>query len=118
VVVARIRARFALLTGGRLLLGGAALFRGLEALNSVSSPDSSKLPLAFLPVGLVLIWWGAVGVRAIFSNDPLKRAQMALDVAEMERRAPSGLRPVWIGITVAIGLVFLAIIVAEIVSAT
>jgi hypothetical protein len=117
-VAAKTRLRFALLTTGRLLLGGAALFRGLEAYGSASSPTSSKLSLVFLPVGLLFLWWGVVGLRAIFSKDPLMRAQMAMDVAEMERWAPSGLRPLWIGIAVFVGLIIVASIVASLVSGT
>jgi hypothetical protein len=117
MAAARIRSRFALLTIGRLLLGGAALFRGIEAFESASSPTSSKLPLLFLPLGLVLLWWGSTGLRAIFSKDPLIQAQMAMDIAELERKAPSGLRPLWIGIAVFVGIVILVIVVASLVSA-
>ena len=113
----KIRFRFALLTVGRLLLGGAALFRGVEAVASASSPTSPRLSLLFLPVGLIFLWWGAVGLRAIFNEDPLMRAQMAMDVAEMERQAPSGLRPLWIGIAVFVGVVIAVSIVASLVSA-
>jgi hypothetical protein len=113
-----IRARFALLTIGRLLIGAGALFRGVEAIRSMSSTNSSVLPLGFLIVGLALLWWGVVGVRAFFSKDPLMQAQMALDVDDMDRRAPSGLKPLWIGIAVAIGLVIVICLFAELVSAT
>ena len=118
-VSARIKARFALLTVGRLLIGAAALFRGIEIYRTGSSPASPLLSLGALLVGLVFLWWAVIGVRALFTRDPLvEAAVIASDVAEVDKRAPSGLKPLWIALAVILGAFVLWVLIAGLVGAT
>jgi|HubBroStandDraft_1064217.scaffolds.fasta_scaffold05154_9 hypothetical protein len=112
MALARARVRFALVTVGRLLLGGAALFRSLELLRSASSSNVPKLSLLFLVVGLLMLWWGAVGARALLSSDPLAKAHMQLEIDDLERRAPSGLRPLWVALALIVGIFLVWVIIA------
>lgn len=111
-VSARVKARFAFLTLGRLIVGAAALLRAVEMYRTSSSPASPVLSLGALLFGLALLWWAVVGVRALLIRDPLvEAAVIASDVAEIDKRAPSGLKPLWIALVVILGafLIWIAI---------
>ena len=118
-VSVRVKARFALLTLGRLLFGSAALFRAVEIYRTSSSPASPLLSLGALLVGLAFLWWAVVGVRALLTRDPLIEAPViASDVAEMDKRAPSGLKPLWIALAVILGAFLLWGLIAGLTGAT
>lgn len=118
-VSARVKARFGLLTLGRLLVGAAALFRAVEIYRTSSSPASPLLSLGALLFGLALLWWAVVGVRALLTRDPLvEAAVIASDVAEIDKRAPSGLKPLWIALAVILGAFLICILIAKLIGAS
>ena len=116
-VATRVKGRFALLTVGRLFIGGACLFRALELYRAASS--SSLLSLLFLLVGVTLLWWGAVGARALLSGNGAKDDVLIENsVADVDRRAPSGLKPLWIALGSVLGAFLLWVLIAGLIGAT
>jgi hypothetical protein len=104
-VPARTKARFALLTFGRLLLGAVALFRSAETYRSDALPWKPLPSLGFFLLGLLLLWWGVVGARALLRGDtPAAQTLVAGTIAEVDRRAPSGLKPLWIALLAILGV--------------
>jgi hypothetical protein len=99
------RGRFAFLTVARLLLGAAALARAVELFKTGTSPVSSLGSVALVLFGASLLWWGLVGVRALRGHNGAQDERIITDaVADMDRRAPSGLRPLWIGLLLVVGI--------------
>jgi hypothetical protein len=118
-VTARVKARFALLTFGRVLLGGTALCRSVETFRSESTSWTPLPSLGFLLLGLVLLWWGVVGARALFIGDtPADEALVSGTIAEVDRRAPSGLKPLWIAILAILGAFLAWILISRLLGAT
>lgn len=115
-VTASVRARFALLTVGRLVLGAAALFRGVE----IYKADANSIgALGFLLFGLMLLWWGTVGARALFSKNTTANVTLiARDIAAVDRRAPSGLKPLWIAIAILLGVFLVWVSIAKLIGAS
>ena len=115
----RVKARFALITAGRLLLGAGALFRAVEIYRGDSSATSPVVALGVLVIGLLLLWWAVVGVRALLARDSLTDATIiASSVAEVDKRAPSGLKPLWIALVIILGAFLLWVLVAGLIGAT
>ena len=108
------RGRFAFLTFARLLLGVAALARAVELFKTESSPLSVLGAVALLLFGAALLWWGMVGVRALRGRNGAEDGRIIADaVADMDRRAPSGLRPLWIGLLLVVGIFLVWILYAS-----
>lgn len=104
----RTKARFIVLTIGRFVIGAAALFRSLELFGE----NSLALALVVFCFGLVLLWWGIVGFRVLFgARDPLKDAYILENIKNVETRAPSGLRPLWMTLLAILGVFFAFIVV-------
>lgn len=110
------KGRFALLTTGRFVVGAAALYRAVEI---YEADGPSALSFAFLTVGLVLLWWGVVGIRALLrGNAATDEALIASSVADVDRHAPSGLKPLWIGLAVILGAFVIWVLIAGLAGAT
>jgi hypothetical protein len=108
-----VRSRFALLTIGRLVLGVAAVARAIELVRSETSSHLHILPTLLLAFGLSLLYWGVIGARALRGGHGVEVQRLISGaVADLDRRAPSGLKPLWIGILVVI-VVFVAWMVIE-----
>jgi hypothetical protein len=116
VVPTRVKGRFVLLTIGRFLIGGASLFRSVELFMTDSA--SPLLPTVFLLVGMMFLWWGVVGARALFSSDPLQRGLIAAEIAEVDRRAPSGLKPLWVALGTILAMFLIWVLIAGWLGAT
>jgi hypothetical protein len=107
------------LTLGRLLIGAAALFRAVEIYRTSSSPASPLLSLGALLFGLALLWWAVVGVRALLTRDPLvEAAVIASAVADIDKRAPSGLKPLWIALAVILVAILMCVLISNLTGAT
>jgi hypothetical protein len=66
-----------------------------------------------------MLWWAVIGVRALLSRDPLvEAAVIASDVAEIDKRAPSGLKPLWVALAVILGGLLLWILIGNLIGAT
>jgi|SRR5215470_14131681 len=118
-VPTRIKARFALLTFGRFLLGATALFRSVETYRTDDSAWAPLPSLGFLLLGLLLLWWSVVGVLALFRGDtPEAEALVAGTVAEVDRRAPSGLKPLWIALLAILGAFLAWVLISNLPGAT
>ena len=98
-----VRSRFALLTVGRLLFGVAAIARALELMRNSTSLRPQVVPSLLVVLGVALISWGAVGARALRGRRGSDDAQLISNsISEIDRRAPSGLRPLWIGLFIVL----------------
>jgi hypothetical protein len=112
---ARVKWRFALLTLGRLLMGSASLYRAVEIFKA---GDSSILLLVFLIFGLALLWWGVVGALALLrSNTETDEPLIASAITDVDRRAPSGTRPLWIALAAILSAFVIWILIANLVGA-
>ena len=113
-----VESRFALLTIGRLILGSAALYRAVETYRSNSDSSLPLVSLAFLSLGLILLWWGASGLRALFgSESQAADSFITSSVEDVDSRAPSGLKPLWIGLGLVIGAFVLWILLSKLLGA-
>ena len=112
-----IRSRFALLTVGRLVLGVAAIARATQMFRDDSFVRFPLFPLLPLVFGIAMLYWGIVGVRALRGGHGVEDEKLiARAVADVDRRAPSGLKPLWIGILAVIGLIVVSAFIASIVT--
>ncbi len=97
------KARFVLLTLGRLILGTAALFRAVELYQNGSDTFPAVFSVAFLVVGLALLWWAVQGLLALLGGTPQTADSLIrASVADIDMRAPSGLKPLWIGLGIVV----------------
>lgn len=98
-----VKARFSFLTAGRFILATAALFRAVE-LNSDGSGSSQGAALFALLIGLALLWWAVQGALALFGGTPeIADSLISASVADIDRRAPSGLKPLWVALGIVVG---------------
>jgi hypothetical protein len=113
-----VKSRFALLTAGRLIFGCAALYRAVETYQSSSDSALPLASLGFLALAVILLWWSAIGFVALFrsSSEPAD-SFIESSVANVDSRAPSGLKPLWIGLGLVIGVFILWILLSKLLDA-
>jgi hypothetical protein len=99
------KGRFVLLTFGRLVLGAAALWRAVALFRTASPFPWWIVAGACLIFGAGLLWAGVVGVRALCGKGAHQEMLIASTVAEIDQRAPSGLKPLWIALLIIAGIV-------------
>ena len=112
------KSRFALLTIGRLILGSAALYRAVGTYRSSSDSSLPLVSLAFLFLGLILLWWAVNGLVALFGGKcQAADSLITTSVADVDSRAPSGLKPLWVGLGLVIGTFVLWILLSKLLGA-
>lgn len=109
-----VKARFALLTTGRLILGCASLFRAVETYRPSIESSFPFTSLGFLALGLVLFWWAVRGMVALFGSTSQEADSLiANSMADVDSQAPSGLKPLWIGLGLVISVFVLWILLSK-----
>ena len=99
-----VRGRFVLLTLGRLTLGVAAMARAIVLVATGNAVRSLMFPTLLLAFGVTLIALGVYGVRALRGRLGAEGERLiSRSIAEVDRSAPSGLQPLWIGLLLVIG---------------
>jgi succinate dehydrogenase/fumarate reductase cytochrome b subunit len=95
------------------MLGAAALARAIEMFKDGASPQQPIFPIFLLVFGIAMFYWGVNGVRALRGrHGPEDEKLIASEVAEVDRRAPSGLKPLWIGLAVVVGIFLIWVVIA------
>lgn len=106
-----VKARFALLTIGRLLLGAGSLYLALETYMEAAGAYWPLQTILFLAIGLSLMWLGTKGLVALFFSKSEATQSLIVDsVAEIDSRAPSGLKPLWLTLAVLLGIFVICLI--------
>jgi hypothetical protein len=104
------KGRFVLLTVGRLILGVAAIARAVELFTTANPFPSWMVSVALLIFGAGLLWWGVAGVRALRGKGSNPEMFISDAVADIDRRAPSGLKPLWIGLLIVVGIIVVCVL--------
>jgi hypothetical protein len=125
--------RFGILLGGSLLLLIAAVLELVASLQSgvaalpfgrrgaVIQFTQTDSPLAFYlcvaifaAFALAVLWYASRQVRALLApSDPDNERFIRERIAEVERSAPSGLRPLWVGLLLFAAVLFVLWVFAE-----
>ena len=107
---AATKGRFVLLTVGRIGLGVAALWRAVALFKTANPFPWWIVAVACLIFGAGLLWAGVVRVLVLWGKGTDREMFIANDVADIDRRYPSGLKPLWIGLLIVVGIVVVFIL--------
>jgi hypothetical protein len=99
------------------MLGVAALARAVDLYIGMyrdrASLQQPIFPLVLSVFGILMLYWGVIGVRALRGrHGPEDDKLIASAISEVDRRAPSGLKPLWIGLAIVVGIFLTWVVVA------